>query len=475
MATSAVTGTGALDVAGIVNALMNVERVPLTRLEDRIGAVTSRVSSMGSFIAKVSVLRAALDNLSNPVTFALRQTASSDSGLVTASAGPNVALGALDVQVQQTARAQTLRYDAAGWTSADAAVSDGTLVFTLPDASEVNVSAEGDTLATLAAKISDSAAGVQATVIQTGDASYGLLLTGRSTGASAGAFTVTGDAAVLGFDNHKSGAADAAILVNGVRYTRSGNSFDNVLPGLSLTLQRQVAAADPAEPFAGPAGPTARITIGQNGSGAEAIQGLVTAYNEVFTLYQQLTAANRDATQRGPLNADAALNGFMTQVRSMLLGYVYAGDGASSAERVRLADAGVTTAENGTLVVNASQLQAALSGTLGDVLAAGAKVASAAGWSDTTGAPAGVATLRQFMAGALASGGVLRSRQDGLLDTITQLNAQKTRLNDRLALAEQRFLRTYTSLDTQLSRASQVSSSLAQALDALAQQTRPRR
>ena len=464
MAVSSVTGTGALDVAGIVDALMNVERVPLTRLDERIGAVTTRVSSMGSFIAKVSVLRTALDNLSNPVSFALRQTASSDPALVTGTAGANVAPGQVDVQVQQSARAQTVRFADTAWASANAAVSAGTLVV---NGQNIVVTA-GDTLTTLAAKIGASGAGVDAAVIQTGDSAYELLLTGRSTGATAGAFGVSGavGGVLPGSATQTVGsAADAVIRINGVTYTRSTNTLANVLPGLTVTLQREVT---PPAPGDWSAAPGARLTISQSATGAEAVQGLVTAYNEVYTLYKSLTTANRDATQRGILNADASLNGFMTQVRSMLLGYVYSGSGA---ERVRLADAGVTTAEDGTLTVNSGQLQQALSGTLGSVLAAGAKLASSSGWSDAAGAPANVTTLRTFLASSLASGGVLRSRQDGLLETITQLNTQKTRLNDRLALAEQRFLRLYTALDSQLSRANQVSAGLAQALDALAKQS----
>ena len=52
-------GTGVLNVASIVSGLMTVEQQPLTRLDAKIGTVSSKISMLGTFLAKASALQSA--------------------------------------------------------------------------------------------------------------------------------------------------------------------------------------------------------------------------------------------------------------------------------------------------------------------------------------------------------------------------------------------------------------------------------
>ena len=58
--TNAATATSVLDVATLVSGLMQVENQPLTKLDTKIGAVTTKVTALGSFMSKASALGAAL-------------------------------------------------------------------------------------------------------------------------------------------------------------------------------------------------------------------------------------------------------------------------------------------------------------------------------------------------------------------------------------------------------------------------------
>ena len=50
-------GSGVLNVASIVSGLMTVEQQPLTRLDAKIGTVSSKISMLGTFLAKASALQ----------------------------------------------------------------------------------------------------------------------------------------------------------------------------------------------------------------------------------------------------------------------------------------------------------------------------------------------------------------------------------------------------------------------------------
>ncbi len=118
-------GTGTLNVASIVSSLMSVEQQPLTALDSKIGKVTSNISMLGTFLAKVSSLQSAISALTT--TSAAPTTTSSNAALATVTATPTAVRGDLDVQVSSSARAQQTVWSSANFTSATAPVGAGSL------------------------------------------------------------------------------------------------------------------------------------------------------------------------------------------------------------------------------------------------------------------------------------------------------------------------------------------------------------
>ncbi len=158
------TGTSVLDVGALVSSLMTVE--PLDRLDARIGAANTRISSLGSFVAKVGTLKSALDRLADASRYNGRVASSSNAALVGVSATAAAAAGELDVQVRQTAQGQQSLIGGFGATTD--AVGAGTLSIAL-GATSVSLSTDATTtLDGLAAQVNASGAGVQARVVQTG-------------------------------------------------------------------------------------------------------------------------------------------------------------------------------------------------------------------------------------------------------------------------------------------------------------------
>lgn len=449
MSTSTVaTGTSLLDVQTLVTSLMTVEKQPMVKLDARISAVNTRVSAIGNFMSKVGALQTALTSLGTASTFATRTASSTNPALVGVTASASATVGDIDVSVQQSARAQqTLLTKAAGtYATATAAVEAGD--FTVGGQTFTTVA--GDTLSSLAAKINAYQAanaasfGITAAVVQRDDSSWGLLLTGTRTGvAHAFAEPTSLGSGATALTATTIAATDAAMTVNGVAYTRSANTFADVMPGITLQINQAVSTAT-----------TARVTVSaQNASAASAVQSMVTAYNGAMTLYKSLTAASVTAASRGVLNGDASIGSFMSAMKSMF----DAGAFDSSGRHVSWSSAGVTVQRDGTLSVNTAQLNTALAGTLGTVLANGLMVGSTSAASD----------LRSFIRQSVASNGLLGGNQTGAQETLKRLNSQRTQLDARLVKVQAAYTRQYAALDAQLTKMNRVSQNLASTLDAM--------
>ena len=447
--TNAATATSVLDVPNLVSGLMQVENLALTKIDNKISAVNTRVSALGSFMSKASALKDALAGLADTTQFTSRTATTSNSALVTVAATTAASAATLAVQVKQTALAQQTLVS--GFGSATASVSSEAGAFNITNtatsvATPVPVTA-GMTLTELAAAITASDAGVSAAVVQQGDSSWGLLLTSQAVGAAQAFstdFTPTDGAAgsLAGTTTTTPQAAtDAAIRVNGIDYTRSSNTFSAILPGVTLTLQQPVSAADWASAS------TASIGVStSNANAAGAVNKLVSAYNDAYTLYKSLTRSNATAALRGPLAGDQTLHNFMARVRGMIDG----GINDSAGNNVRFYNVGITTQDDGTLTVDSSKLQTALSGTLGTILANGGRV----------GLAAGTENLKSFVSTALLAGGLLAGGQSSGQSQVSTLNSQRDTMSARLVRVQARYTAQYARLDAQLTTMQQSSTAL---------------
>jgi len=156
MATSTVsTGTSVLNVQSLVSSLMQVEQAPLTKLDAKIKAVNTSVSSLGSFRSKVTDLYSALGALASSDSFSTRATSSTNDTLLTATATTSALVGDVDVAVTQSAKRQQTLLTNSAFTSTSTLVGSGSLsIVTSNNVDGLSISTSStDTLATLVAAI----------------------------------------------------------------------------------------------------------------------------------------------------------------------------------------------------------------------------------------------------------------------------------------------------------------------------------
>jgi flagellar hook-associated protein 2 len=290
--------------------------------------------------------------------------------------------------------------------------------------------------------------GINATVIQGTDGAH-LLLSSSLTGAvNTIAITETDAGTGLAALTYASGntsnytqnaaAQDASFSIAGVPYTSASNTVSGAINGVSLTLTGLSA------------GSGATLSISNDTATVSAnVQGFVAAYNTLQGSIASLGGYDASSGTAGPMLGDSLLSGVQGQLRHALQSLV----GTSGYNS--LASLGITTQKDGTLAVNSTRLQAALSSNFGAV-------------SQLFSGTAGIATqLDSLLTQQLAKGGSIDSRAKTLVKQNNALSQQTGALNSQMDDLTASLTQQYSALNVLLSSLQTTSAYLTQAINGL--------
>lgn len=420
-------GTG-LDLNSVLSSLMAAEKQPLTRLETRITTANSKISTFGRLKAKLDVLLNAATKLSSSFNLSAMSAKSSDDKISTATAAFNAPAGSYALSVSQLASAQKSFSNAQ---ASGTTFGQGTLNFTIDgELKSVDLTDQASyTLQDVRAKINAANIGVSATVIS-GTAGDRLVLTGTETGA-AGAFTLavadgTTDAPAVGlsalqsFDEVTVGLArttaqDAVFTVDGVAATSSTNNVTTAVNGLTINLLTTGSSTLTVET--------------DNTKIKDALKAFVDAYNDINTLIKENANYDSAAKKAQPLNGEMTIRNIQSVLSSTRSSVPAALSGATYQT---LSALGVSIGKDGSLSMDESKLQTALSTSSADAL----QTLNAYGTA-----------FKDSVNNILDSDGIIQSRIDGLNAQLKSYNDNKTSLQVRLNLIEQRYRAQFTALD----------------------------
>ncbi len=443
MATLSSPGLGSgIDVRGIIEKLMTVEKQPLVKISTRVVELKAQVSAYGSLKSSVSGFRDAIDKLADLQKFKVFKASSSDEAVATASASSTAARGIYNLEVLRVAENHRL---AAGTTyaSTDTVIGNpGEMMNVSVGGAAFNVEIGGKSLAAIRDAINGASdnTGVTASILKD-DQGYRLLLSSNDTG-SAKALTVgyTGADAfaltTLNADRDTSGSFTAADLDASVELegqftiTSSSNTLSETLQGVSVTLKK--------------AG-TLQINVDRDTASVDqSAQAFVKAYNDLIATMSKMRSQT--------LKSDgAALSSIESQLRNVL-------SQESTVESVfnNAFEIGLSTQKNGQLSLDSKIFKSAMEKDydgLANFFADGTQ---------------GLARrLRNLADSFLDTGALLDGRTQGLNSQINQEEAKKASLEQRLTVIEARLTATYNSLDTIVSSLSATNNLLTQQLAGL--------
>ena len=448
MATISSPGIGSgLDVSSIITQLMSIERQPLKQLESAETKIQSQISEVGKIKSALSKFRDFAAKLGS-ADFWKTTTGSASNSAVSITTSSTASPARFDVSVTTLARAQTIAAPAVA--SGTATLGAGTLTIQRAGGGDAfNVSIEAtDTLAGIRDKINAAGAGVTASILN--DASGARLVMRANATGTDNAFTTTVSGTGLDGLSFDAGtqtggatlaqaAGNATATINNLPVSSQSNTLTDVLDGVTLTLNAETAT------------PVTVDVKPDNEALKKALTDFAAAYTELAKLIASGTKYDAATKKAGPLQGDSAIVGLQTQLRAM----VGASSGASAVFS-RLSDVGLEMQQDGSLTVNATKLDKALS-NLGEIRALFSNSSLTDPSLDGFGK-----RFRVVAGNILGIDGSLTSRTDGLSEKLKRNQKQQDRMEERLAQTQKRLEKQYSALDTQLGKLNGLSSYVTQ-------------
>jgi flagellar hook-associated protein 2 len=467
MASISSSTTTALDVPTLVSQLMAVERRPIDKLNTEVSSFQNKISSFGTLSSLVSTFQTATATLNT----SLQKLAAtpSDPSVFTATADSTAVPGTYSVNVIQMAQPQNLI--AAGQTSTTAAIGTGTATTVTFDigtisggtlsngvysgaaftsggsTKSITIDSTNNTLAGIRDAINAAGMGATATIVNDGSGTpYRLVLTSSSSGA-ASSMKITasgGDATInslLAYDpagtqnlTQTEVAQNASLTVNGIAITSASNTLSGAVQGVTLTLTNTTTTP-------------ASLTVARDTSSINtAASGFVDAYNAMASQIKSRSAYGTTTSAGGALAGDGTLRLMQDQLRSVF------NTATSGGTLTSLAQVGISFQKDGSLLLDSSQLDNALSANYSDV-------------TNLFSSSTGFATrLDAWASSVLQPGGVIDTRTQSLNLSVKNDNDEIDKLNNRMAALQKLYTAQYTNLNLLLSSMNTTSTYLTQQL-----------
>ncbi|QTF07989.1 flagellar filament capping protein FliD [Brenneria izadpanahii] len=451
-------GSG-LDLTSILEKLQAVEDQKVTVIENKQTAYTAKTTAYNTLNSALESLSTATEALTSSDLYSSKSTSTNTAFSTTATS--DAATGTYSINVSQLATAQSLVSSTQSDKTTALSSSDSTLTISVGDTTtEISLTADQTSLNGLVSAINSADAGVTASVIQSGDSSYQLVLTSNDTGeASTMTISSTDDTlnGILGYDSSTGSGAmtqavaaqDAILTVNGVTVTRSSNTVTDVpSEGVTLTLTAVSTSTE-----------TLTISAATDDL-TTAIQTWVDSYNSLLSTFTTLTAYNEDyatdddsSTNNGALVGDSLLRGVKNKLKSLL------SSGQSNDTFQVLSQLGISVSNSdGTLSIDSTKLSTALSENADDV-----KAFFVGDGSSTGLATQMVSAIQTYT----ADDGLIDNALDGITEIQEKLTAKKTATEARIEAIMARYTTQFTALDVLVSELDSTSTYLTNVFDQL--------
>ena len=375
------TGIGSgLDVNGIVDKLMAIERRPLNVLAQQQAAFRSKISAFGAVKAALSSLQTAVEGLTASGAFRGMSATISDSALATLAAGSGAVAGTHSIEVSTLAQAHKLASN--GFASEFDTVGTGTLTFSFGTwaagtftanssaaTGVVTIGAGQSSLAGIRDAVNAANIGVTATIVDDGSAAGKRLVFTSSSGAAmslkvgvadddgnpldaAGLSQLAYDpAAAPGAGRNLTqtvAAQNAALTIDGIAITKPSNVISDAIAGVTVTLSKTNV------------GTPATITVAADPKASvAAVEAFVKSYNDVQKLLTSLTKYDPEQKTGSVLTGDITVRTIQSRLRA-LAGGTIGGGATSGTELASLSHIGVKSGVDGTLTLDTAKLTSLL-------------------------------------------------------------------------------------------------------------------
>jgi flagellar hook-associated protein 2 len=416
-----------IDYNDMITKIMDLERQPVTRMQSQQADYNKKISVYGDLSAKLAALKTAAEGLKTTANFYARKAAPGDETVLDAAASSSAAAGNYTVTVTTLAQAHRIASSQVSAETDTVSAAGGNFSFQVAGGDVTTVAVDATTtLANLRDAINAARGGAEASIINDGTG-YRLVLTSKVSGEG-NAITVTENATSLGLPiGPVSGgvelqaAQDAAFSIDNFPMTRSTNTVENAIGGVTLTLKKE--------------GTSSLSVTNDTEAIRKKIDDFVSAYNDIVSLVSTNAIYNTTTKTGGPLTGEATARDVVTQLQAIVGSRV-----AGLPEGLRvLSQIGIKTGRDGTLSIDNTMLTDKLTTDL-------------AGVSDLFNADGGVAAaIWDYADGATdAISGSITYRTKGLGTIVSKFDDDISRVEDRLTKQEEALRAQFAKLESLL-------------------------
>lgn len=429
---AALSGLTSSSYTSVVSALMEVERRPLTQLQQKEKSYQTQLSSLGKLKSTLAQLSDVSKSLQYKTPFSSQSVETSSNAFTVTSSG-KAELGQKTVEVQQLAKQEKLQSNY--FADANAVIGTGTLTldlgkysagsFTSTKSTEITVGGSGS-ISDVKDAINAANAGVSASIVTDVNGSR-LVVKSNETGESnairlsavdsdgdntdnAGLSQLTFDKTGTSRMQEVTAAQNAKIKLDGVQIESTSNELKDVTTGISLKLNKTTSGEE-------------SYTVSKSDAGKIAIENMVKQYNASRAAMKAMTAKG------GEMQGD----GMLRMADSSLTEAIRVSDTASGING--LFDLGITTQRDGSLAIDSTKLTAALADSSKDV----------AGYMSKLGE-----SLTNALSSVSGTGGSIPSRETIISGAVKGLSTRMESMQERLDRTERTLQTRFANLEKML-------------------------
>jgi flagellar hook-associated protein 2 len=367
MSTSSIVNTlgagSGIDVKSLAQSLVDAEKTPRKeRIEAQIAKSEAKITGYSAVKYALSELKNAFGKLNDASDFSSIKPANTQPSAFGISASPSAEAGSYSIEVLQTALAQ--RTASASFADRATPLNGGAafkLNLSVGGVSKGDINVTTATPAGMVGAINGAKLGVTAQLINTGNG-FNVVVTGETGAAQSFSLTSDDGTAIdplpkvpvsgVSFPTTLQSATDARFKINGLEVSRSSNTVNDVIDGVTLDLYTNTTGA-------------ARIDLNRDTAGIkDNIQGLVAAYNDFEETLKILGDRASEVEEfGGVLAGESLVQSVRTQVRAMITN-----NSSTPGTTIKAArDVGLSIDRFGKLTLDETKLDTALQNNFGEV------------------------------------------------------------------------------------------------------------
>ncbi len=457
-------GLSGLDTEKIITQLMELEQIPIKKVQQRIDRYTLQKNTFETFNLKLLSLKSSAETLLDSATWQTKNVTVSDSTKISATASSSASQGTLKFNVTQLGKSESIysggAVGAAGESSDTlitnfATASSGVLKIDI-DGTETSITYDvnTDTINTLISKINQSSANVTAFYDKNTDKFY---ITSNTAGNKT--ITITDDSGGNMAELLKLRAADSPVVENGT----STQFYINDMAQMFTTDTNSYTVNGVTVNFLN-TGSTTVVVKNDSSAIVEKIKDFVNKYNDVQDFIKEqtkLTTASTtsdkttDVSTRAPLagnylatDVSYNLNAKTLQAFSEL---------RNAGQYSMLTEIGISLGAYGTdnankLVVDEQKLQEAVENNP-------EQVRLLFGYNTSTPTETKVVVnsgiahqIKSYLNPITRFRGLIANEQSALQSMIDSLNTNIDKMNERLTTVEENYRKQFSRMEQQLAR-----------------------